>query len=70
MISEPRVTYYTTPPDIRYAKYSAKEAAERAVSALHGQEVCGARLKVMPADPQDKNSTDTTRKRPKMMEQD
>ena len=53
-----------------YAKYSAKEAAERAVSALHGQEVCGARLKVMPADPQDKNSTDTTRKRPKMMEQD
>ena len=52
-----------------YAKYAGKEAAERAVGALHGQEVCGARLKVMPADPQDKN-TDTTRKRPKMMEQD
>ena len=52
-----------------YAKYAAQESAEAAVTALHGQEVCGARLKVMPADPQDKNS-DTTRKRPKMMEQD
>lgn len=51
-----------------YAKYAGKDAAERAVAALHGQEVCGARLKVMPADPQDKN--DLTRKRPKMMEQD
>lgn len=51
-----------------YAKYAGKESAEKAVSALHGQEVCGARLKVMPADPQDKN--DNTRKRPKMMEQD
>jgi len=55
-----------------YAKYAGKESAERAVTALHGQEVCGARLKVMPADPQDKSNAanDTTRKRPKMMEQD
>jgi len=52
-----------------YAKYAGKESAEKAVAALHGQEVCGARLKVMPADPQDKNA-DTARKRPKMMEQD
>ena len=52
-----------------YAKYAEAESAEAAVTALHGQEVCGARLKVMPADPQDKNS-DTNRKRPKMMEQD
>jgi RNA recognition motif-containing protein len=52
-----------------YAKYAGKENAEKAVAALHGQEVCGARLKVMPADPQDK-ANDTTRKRPKMMEQD
>jgi len=51
-----------------YAKYAGKESAEKAVTALHGQEVCGARLKVMPADPQDKN--DNARKRPKMMEQD
>jgi len=51
-----------------YAKYAGKESAEKAVAALHGQEVCGARLKVMPADPQDKN--DNARKRPKMMEQD
>jgi len=53
-----------------YAKYSGKEQAERAVASLHGQEVCGARLKVMPADPQDKTAADTARKRPKMMEQD
>lgn len=52
-----------------YAKYAGKENAEKAVAALHGQEVCGSRLKVMPADPQDKNA-DTTRKRPKIMEQD
>ena len=50
-----------------YAKYAGKESAERAVTSLHGQEVCGSRLKVMPADPQEK---DSTRKRPKMMEQD
>jgi len=37
-----------------YAKYASKESADRAVSALHGQEICGSRLKVMPADPQDK----------------
>ena len=53
-----------------YAKYAGKEQAERAVASLHGQEVCGARLKVMPADPQDKTAADTARKRPKMMEQD
>ena len=29
-----------------YAKYAVKDGAERAVQALHGQEVCGARLKV------------------------
>jgi len=52
-----------------YAKYAGKENAEKAVEALHGQEICGARLKVMPADPQDKTN-DTGRKRPKIMEQD
>jgi len=53
-----------------YAKYGATESAEKAVEALHGQEVCGARLKVMPADPQDKTANQETRKRPKIMEQD
>ena len=38
-----------------YAKYSDKESADRAVASLHGQEVCGSRLKVMPADPRDKH---------------
>jgi len=54
-----------------YAKYASKESAEKAVSALHGQEVCGNRLKVMLADPQDpKPQTADVRKRPKIMEQD
>lgn len=35
-----------------YAKYSNKESAERAVKTLHGQDVCGSRLKVMLAEPQ------------------
>merc|ERR1719270_2125264 len=30
-----------------YAKYAVKESAERAIEALHGQELCGSRLKVM-----------------------
>jgi len=50
-----------------YAKYGVRECAEKAVEALHGQEVCGSRLKVMPADPQDKTALET-RKRPKIME--
>ena len=48
-----------------YAKYANKDSADRAVAALHGQEICGSRLKVMPADPQDK-SGDSARKRPKL----
>ena len=39
-----------------YAKYAAVESAEAAVKSLHGQDVCGSRLKVMLADPQDKAS--------------
>jgi len=51
-----------------YAKYASKDSAVRAVEALHQQEVCGARLKVMTAEPRD-NDNDS-RKRPKMMDQD
>ncbi|XP_067006548.1 RNA-binding protein 45 [Anabrus simplex] len=47
-----------------YAKYATKESAESAIQALHGQEVCGIRLKVMQADPR----TDDRRKRLKMDE--
>lgn len=50
-----------------YAKYAKKESADRAVVVLHGQEVCGARLKVMPADPNVK--ADASRKRIKMDDQ-
>lgn len=56
-----------------YAKYADKESAEKAVAALHGQEVCGNRLKVMLADPQDAKSQQAAadlRKRPKIMDQD
>ena len=54
-----------------YAKYASKESADRAVTALHGQEICGSRLKVMPADPQDKSGGgsgggESGRKRPKL----
>ena len=49
-----------------YAKYSEKDSADRAVATLHGQEVCGSRLKVMTADPRDKNSAElAARKRQK-----
>jgi len=50
-----------------YAKYADKECAQKAIQTLHGQELCGARLKVMPAEPQDK--VDTGRKRIKIDDQ-
>ena len=56
-----------------YAKYASKESADRAVAALHGQEICGSRLKVMQADPQDKSNAaggDTARKRAKISQGD
>jgi len=53
-----------------YVKYASKESAERAVSTLHGQEICGNRLKVMLADPQDPKGITDPRKRPKIMDQD
>lgn len=34
-----------------YAKFASREAAEEAMRVLHGQTVCGMRLKVMKADP-------------------
>jgi len=49
-----------------YAKYSDKESADKAVSTLHGQEVCGCRLKVMTADPHGKSSDPAARKRQKV----
>ncbi|XP_066975232.1 RNA-binding protein 45 isoform X1 [Macrobrachium rosenbergii] len=45
-----------------YAKYAEKESADKAIAALHGQEVLGSRLKVMEADPQH-DKTDSGRKR-------
>jgi RNA recognition motif-containing protein len=58
-----------------YAKYATKESADKAIEALHGQELCGSRLKVMPAEPHEKSSLGssnnasegtTFRKRPKI----
>ncbi|KAK7075163.1 RNA-binding protein 45 [Halocaridina rubra] len=45
-----------------YAKYAEKESADKAIAALHGQEVLGSRLKVMEADPQH-DKGDSGRKR-------
>ncbi len=51
-----------------YAKYAVKESADAAVAALHGQEICGSRLKVMRAEPQQEKSGESAagRKRPKI----
>lgn len=49
-----------------YAKYASKESAEQAMQTLHGQEVCGIRLKVMAADPRN----DDRRKRLRMDDHD
>lgn len=58
-----------------YAKYASKDSADRAVSALHGQEICGSRLKVMRAEPQEKsagsgNDAAAGRKRQKIDDRD
>ncbi|KAF4530017.1 hypothetical protein B566_EDAN009193 [Ephemera danica] len=45
-----------------YAKYASKQSASAAINALHGQTVCGARLKVMTAEP----ARDPGRKRPRV----
>jgi len=39
-----------------YAKYANKNSADEARTTLHGQEICGMRLKVFPAEPQDQKS--------------
>ncbi|GFG33000.1 hypothetical protein Cfor_09657 [Coptotermes formosanus] len=49
-----------------YAKYASKESAEQAIQTLHGQEVCGVRLKVMAADPR----SDDRRKRQRVDDHD
>ena len=46
-----------------YAKYASKGAAKSAMDALHGEEVMGVRMKVLPADPP--RSHDPARKRPR-----
>jgi len=52
-----------------YAKYADKESADRALMTLHGQEVCGSRLKVMTAEPPNASNNDTLRKRIRIEEQ-
>ncbi|KAG8224754.1 hypothetical protein J437_LFUL005323 [Ladona fulva] len=51
-----------------YAKYASKESAENAIATLHGQEICGSRMKVMPAEPNEK--ADSSRKRIKVSKDD
>nr|CAH0107847.1 unnamed protein product [Daphnia galeata] len=52
-----------------YAKYADKDSADRALMTLHGQEVCGSRLKVMTAEPPNATNNDTLRKRIRIEEQ-
>jgi len=47
-----------------YAKYACRDSAEKAILEMHGQDIMGARLKVMRAEPHDKN--DGARKRIRM----
>ncbi|XP_034940844.1 RNA-binding protein 45 [Chelonus insularis] len=49
-----------------YAKYASVESAKRAIEALHGQEICGSRLKVLEAE--ERNVGEDRRKRLKMDE--
>ena len=46
-----------------YAKFASKSAAKAAMDSLHGEEVMGVRMKVLPADPP--RSQDPARKRPR-----
>ena len=46
-----------------YAKFASKNAAKTAMDSLHGEEVMGVRMKVLPADPP--RSQDPARKRPR-----
>uniref|UniRef100_A0A0K2TAK8 RNAbinding protein 45like [Megachile rotundata] n=1 Tax=Lepeophtheirus salmonis TaxID=72036 RepID=A0A0K2TAK8_LEPSM len=52
-----------------YAKYASKASAMAAMSTLHGQGICGSRLKVVQADPQKDLSSDNNikRKRAKLL---
>ncbi|XP_015600208.1 RNA-binding protein 45 isoform X2 [Cephus cinctus] len=49
-----------------YAKYATVESANKAIEVLHGQEICGSRLKVLEAE--ERNAGDDRRKRLKMDE--
>jgi len=46
-----------------YAKFSRAESAERAIQVLHGAEIMGKKLKVLPAEPPKPN--ENSRKRPR-----
>ena len=46
-----------------YAKFASKSSAKNAMDSLHGEEVMGVKMKVLPADPP--RSQDPARKRPR-----
>ncbi len=49
-----------------YAKFTSRASAEAAITALHGMEVFGVKLKVMLADPPPEETTPNRNKRPRM----
>ena len=49
-----------------YVKYAAQESAEKAMEVLHGQELCGQRMKVVEAEPpKERDNGESARKRPR-----
>ncbi|XP_063394087.1 RNA-binding protein 45-like [Cydia fagiglandana] len=59
------INVYTLPnKTVGYARYASVEAANEAIKTLHGAEVCGVRMKVLPAEEKpddDESSTKRTR---------
>ncbi|XP_014235265.1 RNA-binding protein 45 isoform X1 [Trichogramma pretiosum] len=49
-----------------YAKYASVDSANKAIETLHGQEICGSRLKVLEAE--ERNVNDDRRKRLRTMD--
>ncbi|KAK2142014.1 hypothetical protein LSH36_1005g00011 [Paralvinella palmiformis] len=60
--------YFVPGKNYGYAKFASHDAAEEAMRVLHGQTVCGMRLKVMKADPpkHDEDKDDMVSKRARL----
>lgn len=48
-----------------YAKFASRESAQQAITSLHGQQICGMRLKVLEAEPPRHDDESGSMKRPR-----